>query len=211
MLSMIFWQAKLLQLFQGKLINHGKKLHWIFSWQFHYNDVIMGAVVSQITRFAIIYSIVYSGANQRKHQSSASLAFVRGIHRWSVKTPYKGPVTRKVYPFDDVIMFESPLNVNLDSYNRWNMFLGHIWSTTLSSVYQVYTHMPAFFNVVCRKRHTDCTWINGSWEASHYQLGIAFAWQSNAYFAWIEWKCGTLRRHNDVNCKALLIWSESHF
>ena len=47
---------------------------------------------------------VYSGADQRKHQSSASLAFVRGIHRWPVNSPHEGPVTQKMFPFDDVIM-----------------------------------------------------------------------------------------------------------
>ena len=50
-------------------------------------------------------STVCSGADQRKHQSSASLAFVRGIHRWPVNSPHKGPVTRKMFPFDDVIMW----------------------------------------------------------------------------------------------------------
>ena len=70
----------------------------------HYNDVIMGAIVSQITNLTIVYSIVYSDADQRKHQSSASLAFVRGIHRWPVNSPHKGPVTRKMFPFDDIIM-----------------------------------------------------------------------------------------------------------
>ena len=48
----------------------------------HYNDIIMRAMASQITSLTIVYSIVYSGADQRKYQSSASLAFVRGIHRW---------------------------------------------------------------------------------------------------------------------------------
>ena len=47
----------------------------------HYGDVIMDAIASQITSLTIVYSIVYSDADQRKHQSSASLAFVRGIHR----------------------------------------------------------------------------------------------------------------------------------
>ena len=70
----------------------------------HDTDVIMGAMVSQITRLTIVYSTVYSGADQRKHQSSASLAFVLGIHRWPVNPPHKGPVTRKMFPFDDVIM-----------------------------------------------------------------------------------------------------------
>ena len=51
-----------------------------------------------------LYSTVYSGADQRKLQSSASLAFVRGIHRWPVNSPHKRPVTRKMFPFDDVIM-----------------------------------------------------------------------------------------------------------
>ena len=70
----------------------------------HYNDVIMGAMASQITSLTIVYSTVYSGADQRKHQSSASLAFVRGIHRWPVNSPHKWPVTQKMFPFDDVII-----------------------------------------------------------------------------------------------------------
>ena len=72
--------------------------------QWHYNYVIMGAITSQITSLTIVYSTVYSDADQRKHQSSASLAFVWGIHRWSVNSPHKWPVTRKMFPFDDVIM-----------------------------------------------------------------------------------------------------------
>ena len=64
----------------------------------------MGVVASQITSLTIVYSAVYSGADQRKHQSSASLAFVRGIHRRPVNSQHKWPVTRKMFPFDDVIM-----------------------------------------------------------------------------------------------------------
>ena len=70
----------------------------------HYTDVIMSVMASQITSLTIVYSTVYSGADQRKYHSSASLAFVRGIHRSPVNSPRKGPVTRKRYPFDDVIM-----------------------------------------------------------------------------------------------------------
>ena len=70
----------------------------------HYCDIIMGAAASQITSRTIVYSTVYSDADQRKHQSSASLAFVRGIQRGQVNSPHKGPVTRKMFPFDDVIM-----------------------------------------------------------------------------------------------------------
>ena len=64
----------------------------------------MGAVASQITSLMVVYSTVDSDADQRKHQSSASLAFVRGIHRGPVNFPHKWPVTRKMFPFDDVIM-----------------------------------------------------------------------------------------------------------
>ena len=70
----------------------------------HYCEVIMGAMTSQITSLTIVYSIVHSVADQRKHQSSASLAFVQGIHRWPVNSPHKWPVTRKMFPLDDVIM-----------------------------------------------------------------------------------------------------------
>ena len=73
-------------------------------WPSHYNDVIVSTMASQITSLMTVNSTVYSGADQRKHQSSASLAFVRGIHQWSMNSPHKGPVMRKVFPFDDVIM-----------------------------------------------------------------------------------------------------------
>ena len=64
----------------------------------------MSAVVSPITGVSILCSTVCSGADQRKHQSSAPLAFVRGIHRSPVDSPHKGPVTLIRFPFDDVIM-----------------------------------------------------------------------------------------------------------
>ena len=70
----------------------------------YYCDVIMDTMASQITSLATVYSTVYSDADQRTHQSSASLAFVWGIHRGPVNSPDKWPVTRKMFPFDDVIM-----------------------------------------------------------------------------------------------------------
>ena len=77
----------------------------------HYNDVIMSGMASQITSLTIVYSTVHSsGAYQRKHQSSVSLVFVRGIHswrwinRWPVNSLLKGPEMRKLFPFNDVIV-----------------------------------------------------------------------------------------------------------
>ena len=77
---------------------HGK---WICD---HYNDVIMSMMASQITCVFIVCSTVGSGADQREHQNSASLAFVRGIHRWLVNSLHERPVMRKMFPFDDIIM-----------------------------------------------------------------------------------------------------------
>ena len=64
----------------------------------------MGAMASQITSLTIVCATVYSDADQRKHQISASLAFVRGIQRGPVNSLQKWPETRKMVPFDDVIM-----------------------------------------------------------------------------------------------------------
>ena len=64
----------------------------------------MSVMASQITSLAIVCSAIYSGTDQRIHQSSASLAFVREIHRSSVNSPHKGPVMRKLFPFDYIIM-----------------------------------------------------------------------------------------------------------
>ena len=70
----------------------------------HHNNVIMGSIASPITSLTIVYSTVYSDADQRKHHSSASPAFVQGIHRGPVNSPHIWPVTQKTFPFDDVIM-----------------------------------------------------------------------------------------------------------
>ena len=73
----------------------------------------MSSMAPQITSLTIVYSAVYSGADKRKHQRSASLVFVRGIHRRPVNSPHRGPVTHKMFPFDNGIM----QYLNLDSCN----------------------------------------------------------------------------------------------
>ena len=90
-------------------------------WTIHHclencNDVIMSTMVSQITGVSIVYSTVYSDVDQRKQQSFASLAIVRGIQDWPVKSPHKGPVTRKMLPFHDVIMDRSWNNCCMSFY-----------------------------------------------------------------------------------------------
>ena len=90
----------------------------------HYSDVTIGTMASQITSLTIVYSTVYSGADQRKHQSSASLAFLRGIHRWPVNSPHKWPVTRKMFPFDDVVMIRKHFDYIPYSWSPNNQTIG---------------------------------------------------------------------------------------
>ena len=100
------WWSWLHLLFQWEqdFVTKSNRQGYILFALIHDIDVIMVTLASQITSLTIVYSIGYSSADQRKHQSSASLAFVWGIHRWPVNSPHKGPVTQKMFPFDDVIM-----------------------------------------------------------------------------------------------------------
>ena len=120
----------------------------VFPW--HCNDVMMSAMASQITGVSIVCSTICSGADQRKHRSSPPLAIVRGIHRWPVDSPHKGPVTGKVSLFDDVIMgwpaferrrFRNPVTSKLNASSQtsgvsqdqvknliWTSFPFHEWT-----------------------------------------------------------------------------------
>ena len=93
----------------------------IFTWWmiYNYSDVMMNTMAPRIIGVSIVYSTVCSGADQNQHQSSASLAFVRGIHRSPVNSPHKGPVTRKMFPFDDVIMCTQSLEASLTDVVYW--------------------------------------------------------------------------------------------
>ena len=109
--------------------------------EIHYVDVIISAIASQMTGVTIVYRTVCSGVNQRKHQSSASLAFVRGILRWPVNSPNKRPVTRKILPFDDVIMnYGKSLHAALSSVAKLHstLCLIHIAVPRRSFMYEWY-------------------------------------------------------------------------
>ena len=96
--------TKAVKLWQNVKENSSSEAGWLLH---HYTDVIMNPITSQITSLTVVCSTVYSDADQRKHQSSASLAFVWGVHRGPVNSPHKWPVTRKMFSFDDVIMIVS--------------------------------------------------------------------------------------------------------
>ena len=70
---------------------------WSLQWRHNGNDGVSNHSLT------FTYLTVYLGAD-KKHERSASLALVPGIHRWPVNSPHKRPVTRKIFPFDDAIM-----------------------------------------------------------------------------------------------------------
>ena len=96
-------------------------MHWL--WGTHYSNVIMSGMASQITGIWTVRLAVCSGAHRRKYQSSASLAFARGIHRWPVDSPHKGPVTWNTFLFDDLIM-------NASQPMHWLWDSDHIFATS---------------------------------------------------------------------------------
>ena len=100
---------------------------------------IMNPIASQITSLTIVWSTVYSDADQRKHQSSASLAFVWGIHRGPVNSPHKWPVTRKIFPVDNVIMNSkvlTPRQFIMNPIASQITSLTIVWSTVYSDADQ---------------------------------------------------------------------------
>ena len=98
----------------GKMEKGRNSIDIALELRLHYSDVVMGAMAYQITSLAIVYSTVYSGAYQRKHQSYAPLAFVWGIHRWPVHSPHKWPVTGKCFH----LMTSSCFPLNHRSYTE---------------------------------------------------------------------------------------------
>ena len=125
----------------------------------HYNGVTVSAMASQFTSLATVYSTVYSGADQTKHQSSASPAPVRGNHRWAVNSPRKGPVTRKMFPFDDVIMSNGHIRGKLNGGIRLAFFpriAVILWRTLLAAYFD---HFAALKK--CWKAMKKCP--TGSW------------------------------------------------
>ena len=95
------WQKMLSEMYEEV---EGTRIDIIAIYCCHYDDVIMSVMASHITGVSIVCSTLGAGADQRNHQSSASLAFVWGIHRWPVNSPHKRTVTRKMFPSDNVIM-----------------------------------------------------------------------------------------------------------
>ena len=163
------------------------------NWRFndtHYRDVIMGAIASQITSIKIVYSTVYSDVDQRKYQSSASLAFVRRIHRGPVNSPHKGPVTRKMFPFYDVIM---------DYWCPGSVVFSHFYgATAMASSY---------------KQRMKGSWKSQRW--FHHALNRSICWQLSCTCFVMSWsgrqwsKCEVLDLSRATLCLSRKFWHQN--
>ena len=131
--GIIIWDIEIRQIkkiFESISVGHNENSSFVLSLcviLHHYCDVIMGAMASEITSLTIVYSTVYSGKDQRKHQSSVSLAFGRGIHWEPVNSPHKWPLTRRMSPFDDAIMILSPYGCSVIYIYYYAINLGKMY------------------------------------------------------------------------------------
>ena len=139
----------------------------------HYSDVIMGAIASQIASLMIVYSTVHSDADQRKHQSSASLAFVRGIDREPVNSPHKWPVTRKIFPFDDVIMISAWLHMHILSLSH-----GFRWFDCFSLRTRVATTVKSNVPNLAMMSHKVCA-LNFNNTYSNIGKNLSLVWETD--------------------------------
>ena len=142
----------------------------------------MSATASQITSLTIVYSTIYLGADQRKHQSSASLVFVGGIHRWPVNSLHKGPVTRKMFPYDDVIM-------------RTDKTVRTAWFTDTHENMMTWIHFPHYWSIV-----KDNLWVNGGWPLTKREVMVMRRFHFSLLLSQICYctksrVTGSLRRH----------------
>ena len=137
----------------------------------HYDDVIMVVIASLITSLTIVYSTVYSYADQRKHQSSASLAFVWGIHQGPVNSPHRCPVTQKMFLFDDIMIRLTFIG----SSNKVNLqHNSHNTPVPYPAMHQSHSHNAPF----CNRKVQMCALVTGgfsSQSASNVE-SISMSW-----------------------------------
>ena len=104
----------------------------------------MSTMASQITCLTIVFSVVYSGEDQRKIQSSAHW-FCAGNSPGPVNSPHKGPVTLKMFPFDDIIMITWVTRITMWHVRKRGSFRWPMW----------WCHLPSLGSPVIEIRRFD--------------------------------------------------------
>ena len=180
---------------------------------YHHSDVIMGPMASLITSLTIVYSTVYSGADQRKYQSSASLVFVRGIHRWPVNSLHKWPVTRKMFPLDDVIVFIFPtrlitevLTHKISTWWKTHSYkVALFWWKPFSSLGQLRS-VPSFDGYFIRPFEKNGR--NMPWQYPSFRLSLCFPHVLRYQFKFIYIYIYIL---GDTTCQVWVLSQLGHF
>ena len=153
----------------------------------------MGAIESQITSLTIVYSTVYSDANQRKHQSSASLAFVWGIHRGPVNSPHKWPVTRKMFHFDDVIMMVGDIKgFALEKVCVFQVTMFYYSDVIMSAMASQIAGVSIVCSTLCsgadQQKHQSSTSLDFVWGNHRWPVDSPNKGASNAEMVSIWWR-----------------------
>ena len=132
----------------------------------------MSVMASQITGVMIVYSTVCSGADERKHQSSKSLAFARGIHRWPVNSPHNEPVMWKMFPFD----------ITMDLGEHWLRGWwkqDNIWTNIDFSLVMIKILDPATFQPNLQLMMMRILWGCANWTILHRGVTLRSIQQYN--------------------------------
>ena len=165
------------------MTNFAAKRHYN-SWWFHYKDVIMGVKVSQITSLAIVYLSVYSDADQGKHQRSAPLAFVRGVHRWPVNSPHKGPVTRIFFSIVVVVtLFPTKYMKTHICITHLQLSVPKMFTCTVSVAVRKKPRLIELAAATCYLQFCRVTAFPGPEEMTHWHPGCRFkeSFSSNGF------------------------------
>ena len=148
----------------------------------------MGAMAPPITSRTNVFSSFYTGADHRKHQSSASLAFVRGIQGWPVNSPHKGPVTRKMFPFDAVIMsYVTPSLEWISAFILWCLLVLDLLDPSSQSIF-----LPSycFCKMLTNKkkwRH-ECPCLTAFTNPMQQSIFDSNSHKSNCRLPWYQYK-----------------------
>ena len=130
----------------------------------------MSAMTSQITGVLIVYSTVCSCADQRKHQSSASLAYVRGIHRWSMTSPHIRRITRKCFHLMALSWWICRRRSTIYSHS----YVTILWHNR-DCIYNVCILLILFFPTLSILRRTGDRWFDRY--CRHRQLAVSPWWR----------------------------------
>ena len=157
----------------------------------HHSDVIMGTMASQITSLTIVYNNRLERRRSKKTSKLRVTGLCEGIHRWPVNSPHKGPVTRKMFPFDDVIMITTaPLISRNIIFKLWQLPKRpwrecYQYDVISVSVSRITTGMPDKSKYYCCHCpiHIIVTWQGITDKFSLYRSFLKREWS----FPWCCW------------------------